>query len=131
MNSVRTLALLLPMLLAGCATGYHSTGFTGGFSETWLAPDVVRVNFRGNGWTDPERAQDFALLRAAELGMTRGFSHVVVRSEQDSTRLDLSRYGLINKPRSAVTVQLLRGGGSGALDANFLRDSMRAKYGLR
>jgi len=59
--------LILPLIIVGCATGYHQNGFTGGFSETRLAPDVFRITFRGNGYTSAERAQDFALLHASEL----------------------------------------------------------------
>jgi hypothetical protein len=71
--------------LAGCATPYQPTGFTGGFSETQLAPDVFRVYFRGNGKTSGERAQDFALLRAADICLQHGFTCFAVLDESDST----------------------------------------------
>ncbi len=63
----------LLMLTFGCATSYQSTGFTGGYSDTQLAPDIFRVVFRGNGYTAAERVQDFALLRASELALQHGF----------------------------------------------------------
>jgi hypothetical protein len=69
----------------GCATPYQPTGFTGGFSETQLAPDVFRVFFRGNGKTFGERAQDFALLRAADICLQHGFTCFAVLDESDST----------------------------------------------
>jgi hypothetical protein len=73
-------------LLAGCATPYQSTGFTGGFSDTQYAPDAFRVVFRGNGYTSPERAQDFALLRASELTIQHGYTCFAIVDENDSTR---------------------------------------------
>jgi hypothetical protein len=65
----------LALLIVGCATGYHSTGFTGGYSDTQLGPDIFRVSFRGNAYTEPERVQDFALLHAAELALSHGYTH--------------------------------------------------------
>ena len=81
------LALSAPLVLPGCATGYHSTGFTGGYSDTQLAPDVYRIVFRGNGYTPPERAQDLALLRASELTLQRGFTCFAIVDERHSTSI--------------------------------------------
>lgn len=77
-------ALLISVLFVSCATSYQSSSFTGGFSETWLAPDTVRVNFAGNGFTTPERAQDLALLRAADLTLSRGFTHFILLGEMNT-----------------------------------------------
>jgi hypothetical protein len=74
------LAIVLALSTTGCATGYHSTGFTGGYSDAELAPDVFRVTFRGNGYTEPERVQDFALLHAAELALSHGYTHFGILS---------------------------------------------------
>lgn len=75
------------LLLQGCATSYQQKGFTGGYSETQLAPDVFRVNFQGNGYTSSERAQDFALLRAAELSLEKGFRYFALLDESSSSKL--------------------------------------------
>jgi uncharacterized protein YceK len=75
------LRLLVAFCLSGCATAYQQTGFTGGYSDTQLAPDVFRVNFSGNGATNDERAQDFVMLRAAELTLSHGFTHFAVLNE--------------------------------------------------
>lgn len=69
--------------LSGCATMYQSSGFTGGYSDTQLAQDVFVVNFSGNGFTSPERASDFALLRAADLTEHAGYWYFTVNQEQD------------------------------------------------
>ena len=71
--------------LAGCATSYHVRGLTGGFDDTQLAPDVFRVVFSGNGYTSGERAQDFAMLRAADLTLQHGFKYFALINENDST----------------------------------------------
>lgn len=69
----------------GCATPYQSKSLRGGYSDTQLAPDVFRVYFRGNAYTAMERAQDFALLHAAELAQSHGFSYFAVVDENSST----------------------------------------------
>jgi hypothetical protein len=78
---MRAIAALLLAFLAGCATDYQATGFTGGFSETYLAADLVRVRFQGNGYTRAERAQDFCMMRAAELATKAGFRYCAVLDE--------------------------------------------------
>lgn len=76
-------ALGIAGLFAGCATGYHSTGLTGGFSDTQLAPDEFRIIFRGNAFATPERVQDFALLRASELSTQNGFACFAIVNENN------------------------------------------------
>lgn len=75
-------------LLAACATAYQSTGFTGGFRDTQLAPDVFRVSFSGNAFTSRDRVQDFALLRAAELTLANNARYFAVMSSADQSRTD-------------------------------------------
>lgn len=73
--------------LSGCATSYQSTGFTGGYSETQLAPDVFRVVFKGNGYTSRQRSQDLAMLRAAEVVLKNDFTHFAVINESNTTQV--------------------------------------------
>lgn len=75
------------LLISGCATPYQPDGFTGGYSDTQLAPDVFRVFFQGNGYTSSERIQDFAMLRAAELTIREGFKHFAIVNESSSDEI--------------------------------------------
>ena len=84
-DALRFFVITLVVCYSGCATSYHTTSYTGGFSETQLAPEVFRVFFRGNGYTSGERAQDFALLRAADLTLQHGFTHFAIVDENNST----------------------------------------------
>jgi hypothetical protein len=79
---------LVGPLVAACATGYQSTGFTGGFKDTQLAPDVFRVSFSGNAFTSSDRVQDFALLRAAELTLANNAQYFAVISSANQSRTD-------------------------------------------
>jgi hypothetical protein len=83
----KLILLIALVIFSGCATSYQSTGFTGGYNETQLAPDVFRVIFRGNGFTPADKAQNFALLRAAELTVEHGFTCFAVINEQNFTRI--------------------------------------------
>lgn len=61
-----------------------------GFTQTQLSDNVYQVRYRGNDSTSPEQAEDFALLRAAELCRQAGHSHLVVH-DQDAS-LNTSTY---------------------------------------
>ena len=71
--------ILAACLLTSCATGYHQLKRTGGYSElnfgTSEAGALFAVEFSGNGFTSPERASDFALLRCAEVTLKAGYTH--------------------------------------------------------
>ena len=83
--SVRTLLAVTAMACAGCATSYQSNGFTGGFLESQLAPDVFEVTFNGNGYTSSKRTKDFTMLRSAELCQKHGFTHFVILGKENSS----------------------------------------------
>jgi hypothetical protein len=123
---MKTIWILLAgaFLAAGCATGYHSYSLSGGYSETWYAPDTVRVVFRGNEYTFPEQTQDFALLRAAELAIAHGYSYF---------RLNDGRTLVFFEPRTGLVVQFFKEKPANIFtyDAAFLRQSVRQKYGIK
>jgi hypothetical protein len=66
------------LMLVGCVTTYQPVGFTGGYSDTQLQPNMFRVIFRGNGYTSAERASDFCLLRCAELALQNSYPYFVI-----------------------------------------------------
>jgi hypothetical protein len=68
----------LALLMVSCATSYKPNGLTGGFSSTQLDVNVFQVSFRGNGYTKRERANDFALLRSAEVALENGYEFFVI-----------------------------------------------------
>jgi hypothetical protein len=154
---MRQVTLPLLLLLAGCATGYHATGFSGGFSETQLGSEVWQVSFNGNGYTSSQRAEDFALLRCAEVASSAGFPYFVLISGQDSKSLSTittpttktgsatvvgnSVYGtatttggqtyVVQKPGRRNTILGLKQKPEGfAFESAFVIRSLRAKYSL-
>lgn len=77
------MVLMLAGAVAGCAnyTKYQPEGLTGGYTDTQLDRNIFRVTFKGNGFTSPERAQDLALLRSAEIALKNGFNYFTVIDE--------------------------------------------------
>lgn len=69
----RFLYLLVTMLLASCATGYHSPSYSGGYTDKILGDGYYSVNFSANGYTSKQRAEDLALLRACELARSGNY----------------------------------------------------------
>lgn len=69
--------VLFTALLVGCATEtpYKPAEERGdyGYTETELGDNRYRITFTGNSSTPSETVQDYALLRAAELTLTKGY----------------------------------------------------------
>ncbi len=74
-----------PLLLNSCATPYQSGvgSGVGGHGFRQVGADQFIVEFKGNGFTKPQRALDFARLRAAELTLEYGYRYFAVIGEQD------------------------------------------------
>ena len=83
----KILTVLLCLGLAGCATGYHSKGFTGGYSNMKLQDNIFKVTFNGNAYSSMERARDFALLRSAEITIENGYKYFVVLETNGSLKI--------------------------------------------
>lgn len=75
------------LLLAACATKYQEMSFTGGVSAEPVMTDVYRIIARGNGYTSPDRVQDFALMKAAETTLGAGGNYFVIVNEADRTNV--------------------------------------------
>lgn len=67
----RTSAFLAALLLTGCATQYQSSSLTGGHRDGAGAGHLQRIDFYGNGYSEPAKMQVFALYRAAEVAQTQ------------------------------------------------------------
>lgn len=86
---MRTL-LLLSVLAVGCATPYQQMGVTGGYAESQLAERVFEVRFAGNGYTHRADVEAYAMRRAAEVAIARGFAGFVEMKDDTSTDQSLS-----------------------------------------
>ena len=82
------------LLLLGCAaTPYQPADSKGyGYAEQKDTSDAYTVMFVANTATSEQQAEDFALLRASELGMSLGFTYIKV-SDSKSGIIALGNHG--------------------------------------
>lgn len=66
------------LFLTGCATSYQPSSFSGGYTDIALNKDTYLITFRGNGFTSSETTQGYALRRAAEIALNKGYNFFVV-----------------------------------------------------
>ena len=69
------ITLLSVILLSSCATSYQSEGMTGGYVDTQLSETLWKVSVNGNGYTSQSKVGDYALLRASELTIDKGYKY--------------------------------------------------------
>ncbi len=85
-SSIKRLVFLTTLLVTSCATKYQEKGWLGdGYSEIITNPDTFIVNFSANSSTSHEKVLQYALLRASELALQRGYSYFVVTHSEDRT----------------------------------------------
>lgn len=100
---------MLVMALVGCATQYQQRGLSGGYSEQQIDEDTYRVRFAGNAYLSPEKANDYALRRSAELTKSHGYRYfVIIESDREANvdqRLMAPRF---SKPTSTLTIRCFR-----------------------
>lgn len=103
--------LLVSAVLGGCATAtpYQAATQRGtyGYNETQLADNRYRIIFRGNAVTPSETTQDYALLRAADLTVQKGYDwfRPTDRNTAPHTRTLGSATGLYDVGGPATVVQ--------------------------
>lgn len=66
------------VLVAACATPYLPAKGGKGYEDSQVAADEFRVSFQGNGQASSQQANDFALLRAAQVTREHGFGYFAV-----------------------------------------------------
>ena len=78
--------ILVAFALSGCATGYHSHSWVGGYYEYPAgAPNRFVVGFSGNGYTHAALAAQYAHRRAGELCQEKGFKGYRVLDRHDQS----------------------------------------------
>jgi TonB family protein len=87
-------AILVVASLSSCATGYQSSGFTGGYTEKKITDSAYVVTFGGNGFASKDRIYYFWTYRCAELTLEKGYSLFSVRSNQST--------GPLNPPADSI-----------------------------
>lgn len=155
----RSFCVFVAISLSACATSYGPKSFwnDGGFTETELQPNVFQVTFAGNEMTAPERTNDLAMLRAADLCLGRSLPYMVLRGGSTSsapsayipgssyTTATATGYGntaygsayttttpgmMMYSPSTGLIASCIAEKSPEAWDAAFLSGSVRSKYGI-
>ena len=138
--------IFLLLALIGCGTPYQSVGFIrGGFSEVYTGPNTATINFRGNSYTGLEKARRYALRRAAEVTIARGYDYFLIEGEAQNRsyhrtpdHISCNNYGFgttcqnyggtaYSKPRARFDIRMYRGNTPnepGFYNATFLVNSL-------
>lgn len=153
------MSIAVVVLLTGCATAYQPQGATGGFSSSQLDENVFQVSFKGNGYTDRDKANDYALLRSAEIALEKGYSYFIIVDAQQyaknstyttpvtaTTNISSNAYGSsytakttfsggeaynISRPRATNTIICFKDKPNVfSYRAEFVVKSLKEKYGL-
>lgn len=82
--------LCLSLFLGACATPYQRAKkeSSNGFFDTKLQEGVYDVTFNGNSETSRKKAQDYALLRSAEVCLENGYQTFEIVSKSDNSASD-------------------------------------------
>jgi hypothetical protein len=152
---IAQIILVSTLLLTGCASHHDQPEEpkppepTKGISS--YAPDKFRVIYEGTRWTKPERATDFAMLRAADTTLQHGYTYFVILSQSQTMQdrswsTPSSSYSTVMPNGSIITsgsgggtssiswpyitlmIQTYTNEVSGALDAAFLKASLFKQY---
>ena len=150
---MRPFALALASILAiavgsGCSTGrtYHSfdSFWSLGYNDTRLAEDSWSVSYRGYDISQSE-ANDYALLRAAEVTAAAGFRYFVLVGEQASSSTSVIGSGYVyngtgsavvgssSYPEVRLTIKAYRTkpvSPSTVYESSYLASGIRQKYSL-
>lgn len=137
--------LIVSILISSCSltrhTGYQAKAVTGGYSETQLASDIYSVRFQGNGYTKAEIANDFCLLRCAELTTQNGYKYFTIISNKESSVGTLAATNVIGNtiaiagyPSDNNVIKLLKDKpetNAIVYEASFMANSIRTKYKIK
>jgi hypothetical protein len=95
---VLPLILLIMLGLTGCAeTSYQEmqggSDYSYGYYDKRLSDDKFIVGYKGHTMTTSDIVNDYAIMRAAEIGSTLGFQYFAVIGKEDKTKTVVTDYG--------------------------------------
>ena len=101
---MRILFIILLFLINSCATPYQPKSFGGGYSSIQLDKHIFKINFDGNGYSNKQRIEDFALLRSAQITLQNNFKYFVIIDKDNSTS-----YSTYTTPQTTTTTGNISG----------------------
>ena len=74
----QAVVLCLAVILTGCTTPFQYKGFGGGYSDSRIDSNTVRVSFYGNGFTGKESVEHDMLYQCNEVTIQDGYDYFVI-----------------------------------------------------
>ena len=117
--------LLLTIFISsiGCSTPYQTYGGRGGYSEKKLSDNKFKISFSGNIYTRRYKANDFALLRSAEIADQNNFKFFKIDSDSKIYGLSSTTY--------EITVYNDKTSGEMVYESKKVIEEMRKKHRLK
>ncbi|MFA5157434.1 MAG: hypothetical protein WC532_08665 [Candidatus Omnitrophota bacterium] len=78
--------ILLILIISGCS-GYQLSGGRKTTSVERISSDTFAVSFCGNAFMSADEAEKYALQRAAEVTLSKGYSHFIVVKKHDNSEV--------------------------------------------
>ena len=138
--------ILASCLVCSCATvykrAYEST--SNGYFDTQLQDNIYEINFNGNELTNVKTAQDYALLRAAEVCLEQGFKTFTMINSSNNTETSSGAFTTYNYytnrahtsgytntyPKINLLIQCSKNTDL-VFDAQQIKENLRKKYNLK
>ena len=106
MNKFKIIIMILCVVfICVCATSYKkANSVTGtGYYDTILQQDMYEITFNGNADTQITTAQDYALLRAAEICLENGYQTFDIINLKDNSKTETGAFTNYYGKYSATT----------------------------
>jgi hypothetical protein len=69
---------MLFFVLNGCATSYQARGPMGGYEDTQIDKNTIKVTFRGNAYISEETVSNYLLYRCAEVTAEKEYDYFII-----------------------------------------------------
>jgi hypothetical protein len=100
-------AMMILAAFISCATKQQSardSSAVRAYSEIWLDQRTLQIDFKGSPEEKVDRLKNMAVLRAAELGMSRQFERFLILKTADQTIID----GVLKSGDQFIPVEKLK-----------------------
>lgn len=87
---MKYLILVAALIVTACTTPYQEMGALGGVTATPISNNEAQIVAAVNGYTDRSVAEQYALLKAAEYTIEKGFGYFAIVSEVSDTNRQTS-----------------------------------------
>ena len=85
---MKLIIILGVLLIISCATSYRES-----YVDTQLSKTLYKVFVSGSGFSSKSEVVDYALLRAAELTLDKGYKYFIIANRNQDKTTDLVQFG--------------------------------------